>query len=161
MDPQTGEFDVERFVLVHDGGTVVNPTIVEGQVRGGLAQGFGAALSEELRYDADTGQLVNGSMVDYFVPTAADLPQVELLHTEVPSPVTPFGVRGVGEVGTIPPGAAVANAVCDALADHGVELTALPITPEAIWSALAGRTAAREPELTPTPADLPDGGVEY
>jgi carbon-monoxide dehydrogenase large subunit len=161
VDPQTGEFEVERFVMVHDGGTVVNPTIVEGQVRGGLAQGFGAALSEELRYDADTGQLVNGSMVDYFVPTAADLPQVELLHTEVPSPVTPFGVRGVGEVGTIPPGAAVANAVCDALADHGVELTALPITPEAVWSALAGRSAAREPELTPTPADLPDGGVEY
>lgn len=161
VDPHTGEFEVERFVMVHDGGAVVNPTIVEGQVRGGLAQGFGAALSEELRYDADTGQLVNGSMVDYFVPTAADLPQVELLHTEVPSPVTPFGVRGVGEVGTIPPGAAVANAVCDALADHGVELTALPITPEAIWSALAGRSAAREPELTPTPADLPDGGVEY
>ncbi|GLL16325.1 hypothetical protein GCM10017577_75090 [Pseudonocardia halophobica] len=79
----------------------------------------------------------------------------------MPSPVTPFGVRGVGEVGTIPPGAAVANAVCDALADHGVELTALPITPEAIWSALAGRVAAREPELAPTPADLPDGGVEY
>ncbi|WP_271215119.1 molybdopterin cofactor-binding domain-containing protein, partial [Pseudonocardia halophobica] len=68
VDPQTGEFEIERFVMVHDGGTVVNPTIVEGQVRGGLAQGFGAALSEELRYDADTGQLVNGSMVDYFVP---------------------------------------------------------------------------------------------
>ncbi|MDT7702158.1 MAG: aerobic carbon-monoxide dehydrogenase large subunit [Pseudonocardiales bacterium] len=162
VDPLTGEFDIERFVLVHDGGTVVNPTIVEGQVRGGLAQGFGAALTEELRYDPETGQLVNGSMVDYFVPTAADLPHVELLHTAVPSPVTPFGVRGVGEAGTIPPGAAVANAVCDALADHGVELSALPITPEAIWSALAGRSSGGgDPELTPTTTDLPDGGVEY
>jgi carbon-monoxide dehydrogenase large subunit len=136
VDPDTGDFDVERFVMVHDCGTVVNPVLVEGQVRGALAQGFGAALSEELRYDAETGQLVNGSMLDYFVPTAADLPPVELLHTEVPSPVTTFGVRGVGEIGTIPPGAAVANAICDALADLGVELTRLPITPESVWRAI-------------------------
>lgn len=161
VDPQTGEFDIERFVMVHDGGTIVNPTVVDGQVRGGLAQGFGAALAEELCYDADSGQLVNGSMMDYFVPTAADLPRVELRHTTVPSPVTPFGVRGVGEVGTIPPGAAVANAVCDALADFGVELSALPITPEAVWNALAGQTASRGTELTPTPSGLPDGGIEY
>jgi carbon-monoxide dehydrogenase large subunit len=163
VDPVTGEFDVERFVMVHDAGTVVNPTVVEGQVRGALAQGFGAALSEELRYDGDTGQLVNGSMLDYFVPTAADLPPMELLHTEVASPVTPFGIRGVGEVGTIPPGAAVANAICDALADFGVELSALPITPEAVWRALADRAPAEDPDdhLTPTPGDLPDGGVGY
>lgn len=136
VDPGTGEFEIERFVMVHDAGTVVNPKIVDGQVRGALAQGFGAALSEELRYDPDTGQLVNGSMMDYFVPTAADLPPVELLHTEVASPVTTFGVRGVGEVGTIPPGAAVANAICDALADYGVELDTLPITPESVWQAV-------------------------
>lgn len=161
VDPQTGEFDIERFVMVHDGGTVVNPTVVDGQVRGGLAQGFGAALTEELRYDADTGQLVNGSMMDYFVPTAADLPRVELRHTTVPSPVTPFGVRGVGEVGTIPPGAAVANAVCDALTDFGVELSSLPITPEAIWNALGSRPAACGGELNPRPSDCPNGGIEY
>jgi carbon-monoxide dehydrogenase large subunit len=163
VDPLTGEFEIERFVMVHDAGTVVNPTIVDGQVRGALAQGFGAALSEELRYDADTGQLVNGSMMDYFPPTAADLPPVELLHTEVPSPVTPFGIRGVGEVGTIPPGAAVANAICDALADFDVELSALPITPEAVWRALSGRSTDESPdeELAPTPEDLPDGGVGY
>jgi carbon-monoxide dehydrogenase large subunit len=136
VDPETGDFDVERFVLVHDCGVMVNPVLVEGQVRGALAQGFGAALAEELRYDPETGQLVNGTMLDYFVPTAADLPAVELLHTEVPSPVTTFGVRGVGEIGTIPPGAAIANAVCDALADHGVELTRLPVTPESVWRAL-------------------------
>ena len=104
VDAETGEFDVERFVMVHDCGPMVNPAAVEGQVRGALAQGFGAALAEELRYDPDTGQLVNGTMLDYFVPTASDLPAVELHHTEVPSPVTPFGVRGVGETGTIPAG---------------------------------------------------------
>jgi aerobic carbon-monoxide dehydrogenase large subunit len=136
VDPETGDFEIERFMMVHDCGTVVNPVVVEGQVRGALAQGFGAALAEELRYDPETGQLVNGSMLDYFVPTAADLPPVELAHTEVPSPVTTFGVRGVGEIGTIPPGAAIANAVCDALAEHGVELSRLPITPESVWRAL-------------------------
>jgi len=141
VDPETGEFDVERFVMVHDGGTVVNPIVVEGQVRGALMQGFGAALAEELRYDEDTGQLVNGSMMDYFVPTASDATPIELLHTEVPSPVTPFGIRGVGEVGTIPPGAAIANAVCDSLAQWDVDLTSLPITPESIWRALESARA--------------------
>lgn len=136
VDPETGEFDVERFVMVHDSGTVVNPVVVEGQVRGALMQGFGAALSEELRYDQATGQLINGSMLDYFVPTASDATPIELLHTEIPSPVTPFGIRGVGEVGTIPPGAAIANAVCDALAQWDVDLTSLPITPESVWRAV-------------------------
>ena len=77
--------------------------------------------------------------------------------------MTPFGIRGVGEVGTIPPGAAVANAICDALADFGVELDALPITPEAVWRALSGRTDGQgfDEELAPTPEDLPDGGVGY
>lgn len=136
VDPETGEFKVERFVLVHDCGVAVNPLIVEGQVRGALVQGIGAALGEELRYDRDTGQLVSGSMLDYFVPMAADVPLIDLLHTEVPSPVTTFGVRGVGEVGTIPPGAAIANAICNALQDFGVELSELPITPESVWRAL-------------------------
>lgn len=139
VDPETGDFDIERFVMVHDSGRVVNPKVVEGQVQGALAQGFGAALTEELRYDPETGQLLNGSMLDYFVPTAADLPEMELLHTEVPSPVTPFGVRGVGESGTIPPGATVANAICDALADFGVDLTSLPLTPERVWRAIHAR----------------------
>jgi carbon-monoxide dehydrogenase large subunit len=136
VDPETGDFDIERFVVVHDSGRVVNPKAVVGQVQGGLAQGFGAALAEDLRYDPETGQLVNGTMLDYFVPTALDLPPVELHHTEVPSPVTPFGVRGVGESGTIPPGATIANAICDALADFGVEIDRLPITPEGVWQAL-------------------------
>ncbi len=136
VDPETGEFCVERFVMVHDCGVPVNPMVVEGQVRGALVQGLGAALGEELRYDRESGQLLSGSMLDYFVPTAADVPPIELLHTEVPSPVTTFGVRGVGEVGTIPPAAAITNAICDALADYGVEISELPLTPEAVWRAL-------------------------
>ncbi|HMJ33508.1 MAG TPA: xanthine dehydrogenase family protein molybdopterin-binding subunit [Baekduia sp.] len=144
VDPETGDFDIERFVMVHDSGRIVNPKVVEGQVQGALAQGFGAALTEELRYDPETGQLVNGTMMDYFVPTAADLPEVELLHTEVLSPVTPFGVRGVGESGTIPPGATVANAICDALADLGVDLTSLPLTPERVWRAVHEARNPRE-----------------
>jgi carbon-monoxide dehydrogenase large subunit len=145
VDAETGDFEIERFVMVHDSGTPVNPKVIEGQLRGGLAQGFGAALAEELRYDPDTGQLVNGTMLDYFVPTACDLPPIELFHTEVPSPVTPFGIRGVGETGTIPPGAAIANAVCDALADFGVELSRLPVTPESVWRAIQDARTGSEP----------------
>lgn len=143
VDPLTGEFQIERFLIVHDCGVVVNPKVVDGQVRGALVQGLGAALGEELRYDDETGQLVSGSMLDYFVPIAADVPPIDMLHTEVPSPVTPYGVRGVGEVGTIPPGAAIVNAICDALSDHGVEISSLPITPEAVWRAME-RAKARQ-----------------
>jgi carbon-monoxide dehydrogenase large subunit len=136
VDAETGDFDVERFVMVHDCGTPVNPKLIDGQVLGALAQGFGQATMEELRYDPDSGQLVNGTMMDYFAPTAADLPDFELLHTYVKSPDTPFGVRGVGEVGTVPGGATIANAICDALADFGVEINRLPLTPEYVWRLL-------------------------
>lgn len=149
VDPDTGEFDIERFIMVHDGGTIVNPVVVEGQVRGALTQGMGQALCEELRYDPETGQLVNGSMMDYFVLTAADVPDYELLHTEVPSPVTPFGIRGVGEVGTIPPPAAIANAICDALADRDVDIWSLPITPESVWRAIRDAEASAAVEGRP------------
>ena len=137
VDPKTGEFNIERFVMVHDCGVAINPLIVEGQVRGALVQGLGAALGEELRYDRETGQLLSGTMLDYFVPMAPDIPPIDLLHTEVPSPVTTFGVRGVGEVGTIPPGAAIVNAICDALLDYGVEISELPISPELVWRAIS------------------------
>jgi aerobic carbon-monoxide dehydrogenase large subunit len=142
VDAESGEFDVERFLMVHDCGTPLNPKLIEGQVRGGLAQGLGQALGEELVYDPESGQLVNGTMMDYFAPTACDLPPVELLHTAVPSPVTPLGVRGAGEVGCIPVAAAIANAICDALAPFGVELDRLPITPERVWRALRDSQAS-------------------
>jgi len=138
VDPRTGEFRVERFVMAHDCGTRVNPKLVDGQLHGGLAQGFGAGFFEELVYDPDTGQLLNGTMVDYLMPTAADLPEFELEHLEVPSAVTAFGVRGVGEAGTIPPAAAVINAICDALWPLPVRISRLPVTAEAVWRAIEG-----------------------
>jgi carbon-monoxide dehydrogenase large subunit len=137
VDPESGEFTLDRFLFVHDCGTQVNPMLVEGQLHGGIAQALGAALFEELIYDPDSGQLVNGSMMDYFMPTAADLPVIELGHTEVPSPVTPFGVRGIGESGTIPPGAAIANALCDALSPFDVDINRLPLTAEYVWRLVA------------------------
>jgi carbon-monoxide dehydrogenase large subunit len=146
-DAESGEFTVERVVMVHDCGTPLNPKLVEGQVRGGMTQGLGQALGEELRYDAESGQLVNGTMLDYFVPSACDVPPMELRHTTVPSPVTTFGVRGAGEVGCIPVAAAVANAICDALADFGVELDRLPLTPELVWRAM--ETAKNSATLNP------------
>lgn len=139
VDPETGDYTVERFVLAHDCGVPINPKLVEGQVRGALVQGMGALFGEELRYDDQTGQLVSGSMLDYFVPTAADVPPIELLHTEVPSDVTTFGVRGVGESGTIPPAAAITNAICDALADFHIEISEMPVSPERVWLALAAQ----------------------
>ncbi len=143
VDPATGDFTVERFVLAHDCGVPLNPKLVEGQIRGALVQGMGALFGEELRYDATTGQLVSGSMLDYFVPLAADIPPIEVLHTEVPSDVTTFGVRGVGESGTIPPAAAITNAICDALVEFRVEISEMPVTPERVWSAIqAGRGSA-------------------
>lgn len=144
VDPATGEFAIERFVMVHDCGIPVNPMLVEGQVRGALVQGLGAALTEEIRYDHATGQMLNGSMMDYFAPMAADTPRIDLLHTEVPSDVTTFGIRGVGEIGTIPPGAAVANAICDALSNYNVELSELPLTPEKVWRAIRDSAVTSE-----------------
>jgi aerobic carbon-monoxide dehydrogenase large subunit len=141
-DAESGEFEVERFLMVHDCGTPLNPKLIEGQVRGGLAQGLGQAMGEELVYDPETGQLVNGTMMDYFAPTACDMPPTELMHTVVPSPVTPLGVRGAGEVGCIPVAAAIGNAICDALAPFGVELDRLPITPERVWRAVRDGTRA-------------------
>jgi carbon-monoxide dehydrogenase large subunit len=136
VDPRSGAFDLQRYVLVHDCGTQVNPMIVEGQIHGGIAQGLAAALFEELQYDRDTGQLVNGTLVDYFAPSAADLPRFELDHLETPAPTTSLGIKGVGEGGTIGAAAAVANAIGDALAPFGVELDRLPITAESVWRAL-------------------------
>lgn len=136
VDAETGEFDIEKLVMIHDAGTPINPKLIEGQVLGGLTQALGQTLGEELRYDPETGQLVNGTMMDYFAPTICDVPPIEMQHTAVPSPFTPLGIRGAGEVGCIPAAAAVANAVCDALADFNVELDRLPITPERVWSAM-------------------------
>jgi carbon-monoxide dehydrogenase large subunit len=141
VDARSGEFTLQRYILVHDCGTQVNPMIVEGQVQGAVAQGIAAALFEELVYDRETGQLVNGTMVDYFMPTAADLPAFELDHLETPSPVTPFGIKGVGEGGTIAPPPPSRMPSATRWRRSAWSWTVLPVTAESIWRALAAARA--------------------
>jgi CO/xanthine dehydrogenase Mo-binding subunit len=129
VDTETGGVRIHRYAIAYDVGRAVNPVLVEGQIVGGLAQGVGGALLEELAYDAE-GQLITGSFIDYLLPTAAEAPPVDVLVTEdAPSPLTPLGVKGAGEGGTTAAGAAIANAVSDAL---GAEVTALPLTPQRV-----------------------------
>jgi len=135
VDTETGEVRLVRYVAVDDVGRVINPTIVDGQVAGGVAQGAAQALWEEAVYD-DDGNLVTSSMVNYLVPSAAELPSFELDRTETPSPTNPLGVKGVGETGTIASPPAVMNAVVDALAPFGVEDVEMPASPERVWRVL-------------------------
>jgi carbon-monoxide dehydrogenase large subunit len=131
VDPETGRITLERMVITHDCGTVINPIIVDGQVAGGAAQGIGAALGEELRYDAK-GHLLNVGFREYLVPTAGDLPTFEIQHLESPSPFTPLGTKGTGESGAIGTLPAVVNAVEDALGPFGVTLRDVPLSPERV-----------------------------
>jgi carbon-monoxide dehydrogenase large subunit len=137
VDTQTGAVFLDRYVAVDDVGTVINPMIVEGQVHGGIAQGVAQALFEEAIYDAD-GNLVTGSLTNYLVPSAAELPSYELDRTETPSPTNPLGVKGVGETGTIASTPAVINAVIDALSPYGITDIDMPASPERVWQALRG-----------------------
>ena len=134
VDPDTGRVSVRDYVVVEDCGPVINPTIVEGQIHGAVAQGIGEALGERLVYDA-SGQLLTGTLMDYALPTAAVLPAFTIGHLQTPSPLTPGGFKGMGEGGTIGAPAAVANAVADAVKPLGTTVTALPILP----STLLGR----------------------
>src|SRR5438552_593567 len=135
VDVGTGGVKLLRYVVAHDCGRVINPPIVEGQVHGGVAQGVGGALFEEMVYDA-SGQLLTGSLMDYAVPKADDLPPIETIHLEFPSPRNPLGVKGLGEGGAISPPAAIANAIEDALAPFGVRVTETPVTPARIVALL-------------------------
>jgi carbon-monoxide dehydrogenase large subunit len=129
IDAETGRVTIPRYVLVEDCGPVVNPTIVEGQIHGAVVQGIGEALLERVVYD-DSGQLVTGTLMDYALPKAGDVPSFEIGHLETLSPTMPGGFKGMGEGGTIGAPAAVANAVADAVAPLGVVITALPISAE-------------------------------
>jgi len=132
IDPDTGATQIVRYVAVDDCGTQINPMVVDGQLHGGIAQGIGQALLEEAIYD-DSGQLRTGSLVDYLIPTAADLPNFELESMETPSPSNPLGVKGIGEAGTIASTPAVINAIVDALEPFGVKDVSMPATPQKIW----------------------------
>jgi aerobic carbon-monoxide dehydrogenase large subunit len=136
IDTETGNVELLRYVAVDDVGVVLNPTIVEGQIHGGLAQGVAQALYEEAVYDEDAN-LLTSNMTSYLVPSAADLPRWELDRVETPSPTNPLGVKGVGETGAIASPAAVMNAVVDALAEDGITNIDMPATPERVWRALA------------------------
>lgn len=136
VDLDLGKICVDRITFGHDCGVQINPPIVDGQVRGGVAQGIGATLFEAIRYD-DAGQPLTLSLHDYLLPLASDVPPVELLHFETPTPFTPIGIKGVGESGVIPIPAAIANAVRDALGREAGELNSLPLTPERVLEAAA------------------------
>lgn len=132
VDPETMLVEVQKYVVVHDCGEVINPLILEAQVVGGVAQGIGNAFYEQLIYD-ENGQLVNGSFIDYLLPTALDVPAVTVAHQVTPSPLNPLGVKGAGEAGAIPVGALFAQAVENALAGTGLEVLEIPLSPNRLW----------------------------
>ena len=128
VDTETGQVRILKYVTVDDCGTVLNPGIVEGMVQGGIVQGLGIALYEEYIYD-ENGQLLNGTFMDHLLPTAMEVPPVEKGHLVTPSPFTPFGAKGTGESSINGAPAAIANAISDALASLGIEITELPVSP--------------------------------
>ncbi|MDQ6669195.1 MAG: molybdopterin-dependent oxidoreductase, partial [Chloroflexota bacterium] len=131
VDPATGNLTFLRYVVVHDCGVLINPTIVDGQIHGGVAQGIAGAFYEQLFFD-ESGQLINASFMDFLMPTAVEVPRIEVAHLETPSPLNPLGVKGVGEAGTIPVGALAAEAIEDALAPFGVRIRDMPLSPTRI-----------------------------
>ena len=138
VDTELGTVTILDYVICEDGGTLVNPMIVDGQVIGGTAQGIGTALYEQMSYDS-LGQPLGSTLADYLLPGATEVPEPRIEHMETPSPLSMFGQKGIGEGGAIGPPAAIANAVNDALAPLGVELTELPITPHHVLAALLAR----------------------
>ena len=132
IDRETGDIKFLRYVAVDDCGKVINPLLVDGQLHGGIVQALGQAMYEEVVYD-EQGQLITGTLMDYAVPRASQIPELELARTETPSPVNPLGVKGVGEAGTIGATPAIVGAIVDALAPFGVRHLDMPVKPEAVW----------------------------
>jgi carbon-monoxide dehydrogenase large subunit len=144
IELETGHVKILRYIAVDDVGNVINPMIVDGMVHGGIAQGVGQALWEGARYDDESGQLVSGSMMDYAVPRADQLPCYETARTVTPTPVNPLGIKGAGETGTIAATPAVVNAVVDALSGMGVDhIEAMPLTAERVWTTIQAAKAGR------------------
>jgi aerobic carbon-monoxide dehydrogenase large subunit len=138
VDPQTFALNVLKYVVVHDCGTVINPLILAGQIHGGVAQGIGNAFYEQLVFD-DEGQLLNASLADYLLPTALEVPRMEIAHTVTESPLNPLGIKGAGEAGAIPVGPLFAQTIEDALAllDRNVELNEIPLGPGRLFELTA------------------------
>ena len=145
VDPDTGLVEIVRYTAVDDVGRAVNPLILHGQTHGAIVQGVGQALWEQCSYDAQTGQLLSGSMMDYAMPRARMVPSFTSELSETLAPGNPLGVRGGGEGGTTPALGVIANAVVDALAPFGVTHFELPITSEKVWRAMHGARAPSPP----------------
>ena len=136
VDPETGAVTLDRYTVVDDIGTVVNPLLATGQIHGGIAQGAGQALIEDVQYDHGNGQLLTGSLMDYSIPRADDLPVIAIDFSPVPSLSNPLGIKGVGEGGTVAATPTVMNAILDALAPLGVTDVAMPASAERVWRAI-------------------------
>jgi len=133
IDPDTGNVELASLVIVDDVGTVINPLLLEGQIHGGVAQGIGQALFEDMIYDEETGQLLTGSFQDYCMPRADDIPEFAVENLSIPTKSNPLGVKGAGETGTVGAPPAVIGAITDALE---IDDIAMPATPERVWRAL-------------------------
>ena len=136
IDPDTGMVRVERYAAIDDYGRLINPMLTVGQVQGGLAQGIGQALLEYTVYDEESAQLLSGSLMDYALPRADDLPPLDITLAELPTAVNPLGVKGAGQAGCIAAPQTIVNAILDALAPLGVEHIDMPATPERVWRAI-------------------------
>src|SRR6266478_6401854 len=140
VDPETGFIEILDFAVAEDCGTMINPMIVAGQIRGGVVQGIGTALYEEIPYD-ETGQPLAGTLADYLLPGAAEMPAIKIAHLHTPAAATEYGMKGMGEGGAVAPPAAIANAVRDALAGIGAEVNETPITPRRVMAAIRKKRA--------------------
>jgi carbon-monoxide dehydrogenase large subunit len=132
----TGEIKLLDYVVSHDAGKLINPLLVEGQIHGGVAQGIGAALYEEICYDAN-GQLLSGSFMNYLLPGAMEVPNIKTIHLDSPSPLNPLGIKGLGEGGAIAPPAAIANALADALLPFTAKVNEIPLSPSRVLELLS------------------------
>jgi CO/xanthine dehydrogenase Mo-binding subunit len=144
VDPATGYVTILRYVVQHDCGIMVNPTVVEGQIRGGVAQGIGGALYERIVYDA-AGQPLTTTFMDFLLPGATEVPDIEIVHSETPSPLNPLGIKGVGEAGAIPGPALMAEAIDDALAPFGVRVREMPLDPPRLLALITSAPGAALP----------------
>jgi carbon-monoxide dehydrogenase large subunit len=144
IDPDTGVVRIVRYAVVDDVGVVVNPLLLKGQIHGGIAQGAGQALCENMVYDKESGQLLSGSFMDYCMPRAGDFPALAVGNNDVPAKTNPLGIKGAGEAGCVGALPAVMNAVNDALAPLGIRHFEMPATPERLWRAIhaSGRNGA-------------------
>jgi aerobic carbon-monoxide dehydrogenase large subunit len=148
-DPVTAQIHILRYCVVHDCGVMVNPMIVEGQIHGGVAQGIGGALYERMAYD-ESGQLLNASFMDFLMPYASEIPEIETDHLQTPSPLNPLGIKGAGEAGTIPVSAVIASAIEDA---EGFPITSMPLGPSELWHLRNQHAAQQQSRAGTTPAE--------